>query len=232
VFLDHDDDGFPTLYEFEQGTDPTSAASTPELIAFVRLQEVTETSIRFELRGTAKLAGKFTLQLFWQYPGERGGTTDYVRTGERFGRNNEFLLESFTEKRTLRGGRYEDESVAVIRSGRYRLELGRTTETRSGSMTERVAELKTIFGPELNMSVRVDETIQIGKNTYKVVDISQRTVVLETGEASEMSAGPVLVKQPTPEDEEALQKFRPEGVSGDTSVPIDGFMLQDFNSNF
>lgn len=232
VYLDPDGDGFPTLYEFQQGTDPTDATSTPDLIKFVRLKDVTETSIQFELRGTAKLGESYTLQLFWKYPGEEEGTTAYVRTGRTFGRNNELTAESFTEKRTLRGDRYIDESVAVIRSGRYELKLGRTPDKNKGSMTESVAELVTIFGPDLEMTVRVDETIVIGNKSYKVVDITKQAVVLQRDVDSDPMPDPIFIKPTTSEDKEALEKFSLDGGSGNEQMlndgGSDGMIPQDF----
>jgi hypothetical protein len=212
VYLDQDDDGFPTVYEIENDTDPSDSSSTPDLIKFVRLKDVEETSIEFELRGTARLGESYTLQLFWKYPGESRGTTAYVRVGRRFGRNNEFLAESFTEERVLEGNRYVDKSVAVIRSGRYETKLGRTKGTRAGTMTERRATLETIFGPELDMEVRVDETIEVGKKSYNVVDIHRDAVVLQPDVDSEPQPDPITIKPKTPEDEEALEKFRPAGA--------------------
>lgn len=232
VYLDPDGDGFPTLYEFENGTDPTDADSTPELIKFVRLQDVEESSIEFELRGTAKLGDDWTLQLFWKYPGEDRGTTAYVRTGRTFGRNGEFLAESFIEKRTLKDNRYVDESVAVIRSGRYEVKLGRTGDSRSGSMTDSTAILETIFGPDLELAVRVDETIEVGKKSYKVVDITRKAVVLQPDADQVPLPETVSIVPKTPEDEEALEKFRPAGGAGlDNGVegqPMDGLFPDDF----
>ena len=220
VFLDQDDDGFPTLYEAENGTDPTNASSSPELIKFLRLKDINQTSIQFELRGTAKLSGNYTLQLFWKYPGQSRGQTDYIRTGENFGQNNEFRLVSFSEKRVQEGGRFVDKSEALIQSGRYQLTLGRTPETRSGSMTERIAVIEAIFGPDFEEEIRVDETITVGKKTYNVVDITEDAVVLQPNDESEPDPEAIVIKAPTPEDEEALEKFRPGGAS--ENKPLNG----------
>lgn len=219
VYLDQDNDGFPTLYEVENGTDPTNPQSTPELINFVRLKGVEETSIYFELKGTAKLGDSYTLQLFWRYPGESDGSTAYVRVGRNFGRNNEFHAESFTEKRTQIGDRFVDQSEAVIQSGRYELTLGRTPGTNSGTMTERTATLITIFGPDFEKEARVDETIEVGKKSYNVVDINEDAVVLELDAPDQPDPERITIKSPTREDEEALEKFRPSGGPGDGNEP-------------
>lgn len=229
---DIDGDGFPTLYEHDHGYDPTDPDSMPDLVEFVRLKNVEQSSIEFELRGTATLGEAYTLQLFWKYPGERNGTTEYVRTGRKFGRNNEFLAESFTEKRTLIGDRYVDESIAVIRGGRYELKLGRNPQNNKGMMTESAATIETIFGPETEMTVRVDETIQLGKKSYNVVDINRNTVVLQSDVESDPQPDPILIKAQSPADNDFLEKYLParipEGENFMEGMSPDGMIPQDF----
>lgn len=200
VHEDHDGDGFSTLVEFQQGTDPMDPDSYPPLIDYLRLVDVEETSIRFMLRGTAKLGGDYTLQLNWRYPGEERGTTEYIRVGRRFGRNNEFLAESFTEKFVQEGNRRIDQSTAVIRSGRYEVELGRDGDARHGQMTESAAELELIMGPEWSETVRVDQSMELDKKSYIIVDIQRESVVLKPDDSDQTRT----IRKATAEELEAI----------------------------
>jgi len=203
VHLDLDGDGFSVLEEFLAGTDPTDATSHPALVDYLRLESVEETSIRFELRGTATFGGSMTLQLNWRYPDESRGTTEYIRVGNRFGREDEFLAESFDENFRIDGARRIDESRAVIRSGRHELRLGRDGDDRFGSITERAADIILVKGPDWSKTIREDETFELDNKSYKVVDISRNSVRLQAQETSEE----ITIGEPTSEE---LQQLEPD----------------------
>ncbi|MDA3874760.1 MAG: hypothetical protein PF795_12480 [Kiritimatiellae bacterium] len=221
VHLDQDGDGFSTLIEFQKKTDPTDPDSHPPLIDYVRLVDVEETSIRFMLRGTAKLGGEYTLQLNWRYPGEDRGTTDYIKVGNRFGRNNEFLAESFTEKYVQEDNRRIDKSTALIRSGRYQVKLERDGDARYGQMTESSAELELIMGPDWSETVRVDQTIELDKKSYIIVDIQRESVVLKPDGSDKTRT----IRKATSEELEALappeDELSPEMQGLEYGIPED-----------
>ncbi len=220
---DHDGDGFSTLVEYQQGTDPFDPNDHPPLIDYLRLVDVEETSIRFTLRGTARLGGDYTLQLNWRYPDEERGTTEYIRVGTRFGRNNEFLAESFTEKFVMSddGARRIDHSVALIRSGRYQVELGRDGDARHGQMTERAAELELIMGPEWQKTIREDQTFELDEKSYIVVDIQRASVVLKLDDSEQTRT----IRKATAEELEAIAPPEdvgsPEMQDHDFGIPED-----------
>lgn len=198
---DQDKDGFPALYEYQHGTSDIDANNHPPLITFLRLDNVIEKRMVVELRGTARLSDTaYTLQLFWQYPGETQWESDIVRTGSTFGRNNEFLAEKFTEKRVLKDTRYVDESFATIRSGRHELQLRLDKDGRQGSIVESTATLKLIFGPAWTQEVRMGQTFELDKISYKVIDIRRDAVVIQSG-----TLEPITVTAPTAEELEALK---------------------------
>jgi hypothetical protein len=198
---DQDKDGFPALYEYQHGTSDIDPNNHPALITFLRLDNVIEKRMLLELRGTARLSDTaYTLQLFWQYPGETQWESDIVRTGSTFGRTKEFLAEKFTEKRVLKDTRYVDESFATIRSGRHELQLRLDKEGRQGSIVESTATLKLIFGPTWTQEVRMGQTFELDKISYKVIDIRRDAVVIQSG-----TLEPITVTAPTAEELEALK---------------------------
>lgn len=211
VHLDQDQDGFPTLLEFQLGFDPSDSQSHPPLVDYVRVDNVVESSIEFELRGIAKFGDTYTLQLFWKYPDENQGRTDYIKVGQTFGRNGEFLVQSYTEKRTLIDGRYVDQSLGIIRSGEKELRLGRVGDARNGKITESTATLKLIMGPDWQAVVRVNETIELDKKSYIIVDIDKQTVVMKP-DAVDDAASPatITVARPTQAEIDASKPREPE----------------------
>lgn len=219
VLLDQDGDGFPTIVEYEYGTDPTDPTSYPPLIDYLRLGDVEQTSIDFMLQGTAKLGSGYTIQIFWKYPEEAQGRTDFIKVGNRFGRNNEFLAESFTDEREQVGNKFIDRSRAVITSGRYKTSLGRVGDERFGKMTESSATLSTIRGPEWSQTVRVDQTMELDKKSYKIVDINTETVVIKTDLVDPESAVNLTIRKATEEELESIKspedessEFMPEEI--------------------
>jgi hypothetical protein len=227
VYLDQDQDGFITLLEFQKGFDPSDSMSHPPLIDYVRLDNVVESSIEFELRGIAKFGDQYTLQLFWKYPDETQGRTDYIKVGARFGRNGEFMAKSYTEKRTLIDGKYIDQSQAVIASGSHELRLGRIGDARKGKITESTGTLKLIMGPAWDAVVRVNETIEVDKKSYIIVDINNRTVVLKPDLADMASAEAIKIERATPEELEALKPPEPELL-----YPEEGMSPMDMQNLF
>ncbi|WFB37622.1 thrombospondin type 3 repeat-containing protein [Kiritimatiellota bacterium B12222] len=205
IYLDQDNDGFQTIVEFERDTDPTDSSSYPPLVDYLRLISVSETSISFELRGTAKMSSGYTLQMKWTYPDESTARTEYVKVGSTFGRNNEFKAESFTEKRTLIDGKYVDQSRAVIRAGNYSVSLGRIGEERKGKMTERTAELELIMGPKWSQEVRIDQTFDLDKKSYMVVDINSASVVIKLNDTGAENEKLRTIREATQEELDALK---------------------------
>jgi len=226
VLLDQDNDGFSTLVEFESGTDPSDSTNYPPLIDFVRLGDVEQTSIDFMLQGTAKLGSGYTIQIYWKYPDETQGRTEYIKVGNRFGRNNEFLAESFTDKREQVGSRFIDRSRAVISSGRYNTSLGRVGDERYGKMTESSATLSTIRGPEWSQNVRVDQTMELDNKSYKIVDINTETVVIKIASEEPESAVNLTIKKAT---EEELESIKPPEDESSEFMPEEMRMM---NSDF
>lgn len=227
VHLDQDQDGFPTLLEFQLGFDPTDPQSHPPHIDYLRLDNVVESSIDFELRGIAKFGDAYTLQLYWKYPDEAQGRTDYIKEGSTFGRHNELLAKSYTEKRTLIDGKYVDQSVAVIGAGRQELKLGRIGDARSGKITESTGTLKLILGPNWQTDVRVNETFELDKKSYIIVDINNQTVVLKPNVAGMESAETLLIQKASQEETEALKPPETEML-----YPEDGMPMMDIENLF
>ncbi len=215
---DLDGDGFPTLQEYQQETDPIDAASHPALLAYLRLDGVLEKRMLLELRGVAQISDKgHTLQLRWMYPGENRWESAFVRTGQTFGRNNEFTAASFTERFVSRDGRRIDESFATIRHGSAAIELRREGEGRSGAIVESSAKLTLIHGPAWSQDVRIGHVFELDKISYKVIDIRRDAVVIQSG-----SDDPLTVRASKPEELEALK-----GPTEDrSSVSAPGDILQ------
>jgi len=222
VNRDLDDDGFPTLFEYRKGTDPTNAEDFPELIDFLRFTNVERASVQFELLGTAKVGDTYTLQLRWAYPDGSQPSTDYVKVGTRFGRENEFLAESFVKNIVPRGNKYVDESRATIRSGRHQLKLGRVGEATTGRITESTATLELIFGPEWSERVRVGETFTLDKKSYKVVDIRKNTVLIRADDAETA----IRIGPPTTEEEEALNPPDPSNADDEALYDAMGLSME------
>ncbi|MGA0332346.1 MAG: hypothetical protein ACO3N7_00935 [Kiritimatiellia bacterium] len=210
VFLDQDSDGFTTLVEFQNGTDPTNSSDYPPLINYVRLKDVVESSIDFELRGIAKLGDFHMLQLYWKYPDEDRGQVERIREGNTFGRNNEFLVASYTDKRTLIDGKFVDQSEALIRSGSHELVLDREGDGRKGKITESTATLHTILGPEWETDVRVNQTVELDKKSYIIVDINRTTVVMKPSVLPESSTEIIKIQKASAEEIEAMKPAEPE----------------------
>lgn len=204
---DMDGDGFPNLLEHQLGTDLSDSSSTPDQIQFVRLKEIIDTSIVFELRGTARFGEAYTLQLYWKYPDEDRGTTEFIKTGRKFGRNNEFLAESFTEKTAFVDGKSIDQSLAVIRSGQDEVNLGRNIDNRRGAITEVSAIIGTIFGPEWEQEVRLGQSFEMGSLSYMIVDIQRDAVVVQPDAETTPLPDPIVIVETTREDERMLKKF-------------------------
>lgn len=225
AYEDMDGDGFITLVEYQLGTDPTNSSEHPPLIDYVRLAELDQKSVRFELTGFSQTTARdYTLQLRWAYPGQRRWSRGYVKTGERFGRNNEFRALRFVEKRTQRDdGTWKDESHAVIQVGRHTLKLGRYGEDAKGRVTESLATLRLIAGPDWEEQVRVGGSFELDKKIYNIVDIlDTAVVVMPQGAESTISIG-----KPAPGEEEKLSPSAPET---DPERPTGGpeIILEDF----
>lgn len=207
VLEDLDGDGFITKVEAELDTDPTDPASHPPLIDYLRLAELDQKSIRFELLGFSQTtADSYTLQLRWAYPGSERWNRGYVKTGARFGRNNEFQAVSFVEKRTRQDdGRWLDESHAVIQVGRHTLKLGRYGDAATGRITESLATLELIAGPDWKEQVRVGGSFELDKKNYKVIDILNDSVVIKADDTE-----PRSIRRATSAEVEALNPPEPE----------------------
>ena len=208
VFLDPDEDGFNTLVEFQQGTDPSDSLSFPPLIDYLRFKDVVETSIEFELRGIAKLGDIYKLQLYWKYPDENQGQIQYINEGETFGRNNDLLVESYTQKRPLIDGKYVEQSEAVIRSGSQKLTLMRSGDQKKGKITESSATLYLLMGPEWEKEIRVNQTIELDKKSYIIVDINTSTVVVKSDEPEATET--ISIFKAEPEELESVNPENPE----------------------
>lgn len=223
VYLDQDNDGFTTLVEVKAGFSPVDASSHPPLVYYLRLGDVVESSIEFELRGIAKLGDKHTLQLYWKYPDQDRGHTEYIKEGTNFGRNKEFLVESYQPKRTLIDGKYMDKSKGVIRSGGHKLELYRTGEGHKGKITESTGTLYLIMGPKWEEAVRVNETIQLDKKSYIIVDINSQTVVIKPDAVDPNSAKTITVQKANQEELDSLKPAEPEMNSEfmEEGMPLD-----------
>jgi hypothetical protein len=208
AFGDQDNDGFMAITEYRLGTSATDPASHPPLIDFLRLTELDQKSIRFELQGFSQTtADSYTLQLRWAYPGENQWTNGYVKTGAAFGRDNEFRVLRYVEKRTRQeDGRWLDESHAVIQVGRKTLRLGRYGEEARGKVTESLATLKLIAGPDWEQQVRVGAAFDLDKKTYKVIDILNVSVVVKPDDSDDTRS----IQRATDEEVEALTPPEPE----------------------
>jgi hypothetical protein len=182
IFNDPDGDGFMTSTEFELGSDPTDAGSYPDLIHYLRLSDLDQKSVRFELEGFSEVTeGNYRLQLRWAYPGESAWSRGIVSVGERFGRSNEFVVEKFLEKRTRQpDGRWLDETFADIKVGRKVVKLGRYGEDARGQVTESLATLRLIAGPDWEQEVRVGDSFELDKKPYMVIDILNDSVVVKS----------------------------------------------------
>lgn len=172
-----DGSGFTVLHQWERGHDPTDPDDIPPLIDYLRLTDMEETSVEFLLRGTAQPAPNvWNLQLRWRYPDSDRWDSGFIRVGNTFGRDDEFLAESFNENRVFRDNIYVDESDAVIRGGRHTLRLRRRER---GAISERTATLGLYMGPEWSAELRWGETFELDNKTYKVVDIREGAVVIQ-----------------------------------------------------
>lgn len=206
-----DGSGFTVLHQWERGHDPTDPNDIPPLIDYLRLTNMVETSVAFDLRGTAQPAPNvWSLQLRWRYPDSDRWESGFIRVGDTFGRNNEFLAESFNESRVMRENRFVDESEAVIRSGRHTLRLRREGDGRRGTISERTATLGLYMGPDWSREVRWDQTFELGNKTYKVVDIQADAVVIRAADEDQDRT----IRAPTPEEVEAATPPEPASPNG------------------
>lgn len=223
---DQDSDGFITIYEYENETNPVDPASYPPLIDYLRLEGMEQKSIVVELLGFNQLTDTvYSLQLRWRYPGEGRWNRAYVRTGSKFGRNGEFTAEKYVHKRTRQDdGRFVDESYALIKMGRHELRLGRYGQAAVGRVTERLAVIKLIAGPQWSEDVRVGSSFEIDKISYKVIDIQNDSVVLKSDDSDK----PRTIKSATQEELDRLNPSKPETEAGPGGIPADGMIPPDF----
>jgi RNA polymerase subunit RPABC4/transcription elongation factor Spt4 len=227
VYLDQDEDGFFTLFEVQNGTNPTVASSHPPLIDYLRLEKLDQKSLQFELLGFSQLSNRvFTLQMRWAYPGQKWSATQYVKTGTRFGQNNEFQALRFVEKRTQQpDGRWKDESYASIQVGRHTINLGTDRNNNTGKVTESLAVLALGIGPEWEQEVRVGTSFELDKKTYNVIDILNDSVVIKADDTDSTRS----VTRATPEEIEEWNppksKTQPEEgpMGNDPMMPVDFF---------
>ncbi len=211
-----DGSGFTVRQQWERGHAPGDPDDYPPHIEFLRLEEIQERSITFELRGIAQpAAGVYMLQLRWRYPDADRWDSGFVRTGNTFGRNNEFIAVSFTENRVLEEGRYVDRSFALIRSGRHEVRLMREGDGRTGRISERSARLHLYMGPDWSELVRVDQTFTLDNIPYNVVDIQTNSVVIQAEGANE----PLTIRRATSAELEEVEP--PEVESTDRPSVID-----------
>jgi len=223
-----DGSGFSVLHQWKRGHDPMDPNDIPPLVDYLRILDMEEKSVSFELRGIAEITqGVFMLQLRWRYPGETRWDESYVRVGNRFGRQDEFLAAAFTERRVQENGRTVDQSFAEIRSGRNVLRLSRDGDGARGAISERSARLGLYIGPTWSETVHRDTAFKLMNNSYMVVDIQPDAVVIRAAEAEET----ITIRKATPEELESAKPPVPErGVPGvddfvDPSFPFDPSLL-------
>jgi len=226
--LDADGDGMVTTEEKDAGTDPMLASSHPPLIDYLHLEELEQKSILIELLGFNQLTDTvYSLQLRWRYPGENRWNRGYVRTGSTFGRNREFEAVSYTEKRVRReDGTWADESFALIKVGRHELKLGRYAPESRGRITESLAKLHLIAGPQWSEEVRVGSAFEIDKISYKVIDIQNDSVVIKSDDSDTQ----ITIRRATQEELDRVNPPKPEPEVGPDGIPPDGMIPPDFFS--
>jgi hypothetical protein len=193
---DKDGDGFSNLEEIQAGFDPVDPAVHPSLIARLRLGEMAHLETFVRVKGWAKgiKAGSYTIQLEWKYPDANRWENGLVATGARFGRENEFLVEKFEEKRVeYEPGRWRDESVVVFKSGRHTLRIGQNQED---AIRESTATLILPNRPAWKQVVKIGQRFELDKIEYMVVDMDKSSVVLRGASGGE----PITVRAPTPEE--------------------------------
>ncbi|MCC5847739.1 MAG: hypothetical protein JJU29_06545 [Verrucomicrobia bacterium] len=210
-----DGTGFTVREQYLRGHDPSDPNDYPPHIEFLRVEEIQSRSVTFELRGIAQpAAGVYMLQLRWRYPDSERWESGFVRTGNTFGRNDEFTAVSFTENRVLEENRYVDRSYAVIRTGRHEVRLMREGDGRTGQISERSARLHLYTGPEWSESVRVDQTFDLDNKTYNVVDIHSDSVVIR----EEGSEETLTIRRATSRELEETEPPETETRRGDPSI--------------
>lgn len=224
VYQSLDGTGFSVIHQYQLGHDPVDPNDYPPHINYLRVEEINERSITFQLRGVAQpAAGVYTLQLRWRYPDARDWESGFIRVGNTFGRNNEFTAEAYTESRVLEDGRYRDRSFALIRGGRHNLRLFREGERSTGQMSERAAVIGLYMGPDWQTTVRPDQTFELDNISYKVVDITSNSVVVQAVDSEEA----LTIRRATDTELEAAEIPEPEA-----GADPDGFGFPDDDLGF
>jgi hypothetical protein len=216
-----DGTGFSVLVQFQRGHDPTDPTDYPALIEFLRVEDIQQETIHFELRGFTQIAENvFMVQLRFRYPDQNDWENVRVRAGEdptgqnrnRFGRNNEFSADRFVQTGEQIEGRFVDQSYVMISGARTPFRLYRDGERSRHSVVKRTATMGLYMGPEWQVTVRPDDTFDLDNVNYTVVDIHSETVVIaQTGTQTQ-----ITVRQATAQELE------------EASPPAD----DDFNEGF
>ena len=94
----------------------------------------------------------------------------------------------------------------------------------SSKITESNATIFLLMGPEWQEEVRMNETVELDKKSYIIVDINSQAVVLKPDVADPESADRITVQKPTQEEQDALkapeQEMNPELYN--EGMPMDG----------
>ena len=185
VALDLDKDGFANGEEIRLGTKPNDAVSHPPLIGKLRVDQIGDRPLKFQLKEISKVGESVLLQV------SIAGTDKLnAKVGETV---NGWLIKSFNDAA---------KSIEIAKDGEIlKLPRGKPVEKN-----RRVASLKSLADPAFKpVTVLPGERVKVDGGDYVVQEITEATVVLR---ASAPDSTRIVVPKSSEQDLQALKAMQ------------------------
>lgn len=170
---DADNDGFSNLEEYLAGTNPTDSANAPPLVSKLRVVKIGRISLPLIFGGAQQLTKDETLFLV---KNKKTGKDNYAKIGDTI---DGYKITGYEQKTAkVNKGTFEIENdVSVLKISKDGKNFELTIGDKSGAQGEPAASLVYLID-NAKMLVKKGDIISLKNNRYKVVDITERNVIV------------------------------------------------------
>lgn len=207
--MDLDGDGFANLREYLAETDPADPNSHPPLLPELHVVNIVHQETRLTVKTQSSLGTRDIIQVEIRYPTNASSYKKMVKTGERFGSNNEFLFKRYVKKTQIQDDRAIDVSYAVMQRGdeSHNAQLKKPLVLRQSS-----GQLGLVVRPAFRLPVSIETEFELDGKTWIVTAITKDSISIKdkaSGETKELKGKPAMEPVDTADTVDPMNKVAP-----------------------